>query len=58
MGADSATVGLTVGTGSADAVGVRGRVGFGDRSVEIGEFLLGGKPMRIVVQAVPLGAVG
>jgi len=56
--ADSATVGLTVGKGSADAVGVRGRVGFGDRSVEIGEFLLGGKPMRIVVQAVPLGAVG
>jgi hypothetical protein len=47
-----------VGKGSADAVGVRGRVGFGDRSVEIGEFLLGGKPMRIVVQAVPLGAVG
>jgi hypothetical protein len=58
MYADSATVGLTVGKGSADAVGVRGRVGFGDRSVEIGEFLLGGKPMRIVVQAVPLGAVG
>jgi anti-sigma factor RsiW len=58
MYADSATVGLTVGKGSADAVGVRGRVGFGDRSVEIGEFLLGGRPMRIVVQAVPLGAVG
>ena len=58
MNGDSATVGLTVGKGSADAVGVRGRVGFGDRSVEIGEFLLGGKPMRVVVQAVPLGAVG
>jgi hypothetical protein len=58
MYAESAAVGLTVGKGSADAVGVRGRVGFGNRSVEIGEFLLGGKPMRVVVQAVPLGAVG
>ncbi|MCX5654981.1 MAG: hypothetical protein NTY65_10080 [Planctomycetota bacterium] len=58
MYADSATVGLTVGKGLADAVGVRGRVGFGNQSVEIGEFLLGGKPMRVVVQAVPLGAVG
>jgi len=58
MYAESATVGMTVGKDSSDAVGVRGRVGFGNQSVEIGELRIGGKPMRVVVQAVPLGAVG
>jgi len=58
MYADSAAVGLTVGKGPFDTVGVRGRVGFGNQSVEIGELRIGGKPMRVVVQAVPLGAVG
>ena len=53
-----AAVGLTVGENSADAVGVRGRVGFGNRSTEIGQFRINGRPMRVVVQAVPLGAVG
>jgi hypothetical protein len=54
-----AAVGLTVGSNTAEAVGVRGRVGFGDRSVEIGQFRLNDRPMRVIVQAVPLdGRVG
>lgn len=52
-----AAVGLTVGRDPAEAMGVRGRVGFEDRSAEIGQFRLNGKRMRVVVQAVPLGAV-
>jgi len=56
--AESAAVGLTVGKDSSGAAGVRGRVGFDNKSVEIGELRIGGKPLRVVVQAVPLGAVG
>jgi len=52
-----AAVGLTVGRDPAEAMGVRGRVGLEGRAAEIGQFRLNGKLMRVVVQAVPLGAV-
>jgi hypothetical protein len=58
-GDHQASVGLTVGEDSAEAVGIRGHVAFGQRSVEIGRFTLDGGPLRVVVQAVPLdGTVG
>jgi len=54
-----ASVSLTVGSDSPDAVGVSGRVNFGERSVEIGRFTVNGGPLRVIVQVVPLdGTVG
>jgi len=52
------SVGVTVGKDS-EAVGVQGRISLTNRAVEIGQLHLGGTPMRIVVEAVPLdGAMG
>ncbi len=49
-----ATIGVNVGNGRGGA-GVRGRVPIGGRWVEIGEFMLDGRRMRVAVQALPLG---
>ena len=58
-GADWAAVGLTVGKTSQDSAGVRGRVAIGADPVEVGEFRLNGRAVRLWLQVVPFaGAVG
>ena len=49
-----AAVGLSVGRPDAGDVGVRGRVSIGTDWLEIGEFRLDGRRMRVAVQARPL----
>jgi hypothetical protein len=50
-----ASFGVTVGDDPA-AAGVQGRVRIGDRPAEIGQFKIDGRELRVVLQAVPLGA--
>jgi hypothetical protein len=56
MDNDQAAVSLTVGQGTGPAAAVRGNVGFGQRGGEIGQFSVGGEPLRVFAQAIPLGA--
>jgi hypothetical protein len=55
---DSRTqVALTVGSGSdADSVGVSGKVRVGNGAEEIGWLRIAGQDLRVVIQALPLGA--
>ncbi|HUX02630.1 MAG TPA: hypothetical protein VMY35_16845 [Phycisphaerae bacterium] len=58
-GTDWAAVALTVGQTAQDSAGVRGRVAIGADPVEVGEFRLNGRPVRLWLQVVPFaGAVG
>jgi hypothetical protein len=54
--ARNAGVSLTVKGNSADGTAVAGRVGYGDQGAEIGQFNLHGEPLRVFVQALPLGS--
>jgi len=47
-------LGLAAGNGSPGAPGIRGRTAIGGEPSEIGSFLLDGRTMRVVLQAVPL----
>jgi hypothetical protein len=49
------TVGLTLGTDSSKAIGIRGRVGTGGKPVEIGELHTSGGLLRVMVQDVTVG---
>lgn len=50
-----ATIGLAVGDQPASAVGVKGRARVGEGPVEIGQFQLNGRKLRVVLHVVPLG---
>lgn len=56
--ADVVGMDLQVGPDSANSVGVRGRVAVGSKPTEIGQFKLGSRNVRVLMQAIPLGGVG
>lgn len=49
-----AGIALTAGNGAAGGAGVRGRTGIGDKPIEIGQFVLDGETLRVMLHAVPL----
>ena len=51
-----AGIALTAGNGAAGGAGVRGRTGIGDKPIEIGQFMLDGETLRVMLQAVPFNA--
>jgi hypothetical protein len=50
-----AGVAMTVGDGTAQKIGISGRVRLGENPLEIGQLKVDGKDVRVVVQAVPVG---